>query len=156
MTIISGETWERINHRALETALARVREALERYLARLNHVSSTASDRPSFLESDSADERSALDTLCATFRLSPFERDLLALCAGVELDAGIATLCAEAQGDPLDVLRGRNLAAKLQRCAPKRKAIHSGCRRLSAWRSPRCLARTGARWRPMRRYATGV
>lgn len=34
------------------------------------------------------------------FRLSPFERDLLALCAGVELDAGIASLCAEAQGDP--------------------------------------------------------
>jgi len=41
-----------------------------------------------------------LDTLCATFNLSPFERDLLLLCAGMELEASFATLCATAQGDP--------------------------------------------------------
>jgi hypothetical protein len=32
--------------------------------------------------------------------LSPFERDLLLLCAGVELDSTFAALCANAQGDP--------------------------------------------------------
>ncbi len=41
----------------------------------------------------------ALDTLCATFGLSPFERDILLLCAGVELDSKFASLCATAQGD---------------------------------------------------------
>lgn len=41
----------------------------------------------------------ALDRLCDTFRLSPFEARLLLLCAGVELDSGLARLCAEAQGD---------------------------------------------------------
>jgi hypothetical protein len=99
MTTISSETWERINHRALGTALAHVRAALEQYLARTDHASFTAGLPPDAeLKRDA--ERSALDTLCATFRLSPFERDLLTLCAGVELDAGIAALCAEAQGDP--------------------------------------------------------
>ncbi|MDQ3254699.1 MAG: ATP-binding protein, partial [Acidobacteriota bacterium] len=42
----------------------------------------------------------AIDTLCATFGLSPFERDVLLLCAGVELDANFSTLFnAAAQGD---------------------------------------------------------
>ena len=32
--------------------------------------------------------------------LSPFERNVLLLCAAVELDTSIAGLCARAQGDP--------------------------------------------------------
>lgn len=42
----------------------------------------------------------AIDRLAALFQLSPFERDLLLLVAAVELDARIATLCAEAQRQP--------------------------------------------------------
>ena len=42
----------------------------------------------------------ALETLCGTFGLSPFERDVLLLSAGVELDSSFAPLCAAAQGDP--------------------------------------------------------
>jgi hypothetical protein len=42
----------------------------------------------------------ALDLLCRVFALSPFERDLLVLCAGVELDASFGALLAQAQGDP--------------------------------------------------------
>src|SRR5579863_267514 len=34
------------------------------------------------------------------FHLSPFERDILLLCAAVELDSAFPQLCAEAQGDP--------------------------------------------------------
>src|SRR5262249_52299966 len=41
----------------------------------------------------------ALDSLCELFGLSPFERDLLLLCAGVELDSGLASLCSTAHGD---------------------------------------------------------
>ena len=40
-----------------------------------------------------------LETLGALFHLSPFERDVLLLCAGMELDSRIATACAAAQGD---------------------------------------------------------
>ena len=40
---------------------------------------------------------SALEQLCAAFSLSPFERDVLLLCAGVELDTAFAELCARAQ-----------------------------------------------------------
>jgi ATPase family associated with various cellular activities (AAA)/Winged helix domain, variant len=35
----------------------------------------------------------ALDRVCASFGLSEFERDVLVLCAGVELDGGFAELC---------------------------------------------------------------
>jgi hypothetical protein len=41
---------------------------------------------------------SPLEHLCRAFRLSPFERDLLVLCAGVELDSSFAGLCAQAMG----------------------------------------------------------
>ena len=40
---------------------------------------------------------SALDTLVARFGLTPFERGIVLLCAGVEFDAGFAALCAAAQ-----------------------------------------------------------
>ena len=42
----------------------------------------------------------AIDRLAELFQLSPFERDLLLLVAGVELDARLATLCAEATRQP--------------------------------------------------------
>ena len=41
---------------------------------------------------------SAIDWLTDLFGLSPFERDLLLLCAGVEMDSQLAALCAAAQG----------------------------------------------------------
>jgi SpoVK/Ycf46/Vps4 family AAA+-type ATPase len=40
----------------------------------------------------------AIDTLAELFELSAFERRLLLLCAGVELDARLAATCARAQG----------------------------------------------------------
>jgi hypothetical protein len=42
----------------------------------------------------------ALHILSRRFGLSPFERDLLLLCAALELDTRIAALCAQAQDDP--------------------------------------------------------
>ena len=42
----------------------------------------------------------ALQTLCNLCRLTPFERDTLLLCAGMELDATFAPLFAALQGDP--------------------------------------------------------
>ncbi len=43
-----------------------------------------------------------LTILCASFGLSPFERDVLLLCAGIELDSTFAALCAAAQGRQWD------------------------------------------------------
>jgi hypothetical protein len=40
----------------------------------------------------------ALQVLARQLSLTPFERDLLLLCAAVELDTGVAALCARAQG----------------------------------------------------------
>lgn len=40
----------------------------------------------------------AIDQLTAIFGLTDFERDLLLLCAGVEMDSAIADRCAHAQG----------------------------------------------------------
>ena len=40
----------------------------------------------------------AIDVLATSFGLSPFERDLLLVCAGVEMDAELAQLCGHAQG----------------------------------------------------------
>ncbi|MFO0579854.1 MAG: ATP-binding protein [Polyangia bacterium] len=43
----------------------------------------------------------ALVALCQSLGLSPFERDVLLLCAGVELDAAVAAACAQVTGRPL-------------------------------------------------------
>jgi len=42
----------------------------------------------------------ALEQLCETFGLSDFDRDLLLLCAGMELDRNWGNLCAGIHGDP--------------------------------------------------------
>jgi hypothetical protein len=42
----------------------------------------------------------AVECLVELFRLSPFERDILLLCAGIEMDSELAARCAEAHGQP--------------------------------------------------------
>ena len=48
----------------------------------------------------SPDSLPALEKICQSFGLSAFERDVLLLCAGVELDASFASVCADIQSDP--------------------------------------------------------
>jgi hypothetical protein len=67
---------------ALVADLARLKAALER--------------RPGGVR---AGEDGTVDALATIIGLSAFERDVLLLCAGVELDSGIADLCATANGD---------------------------------------------------------
>ena len=47
----------------------------------------------------SPDSPSSLQALCAAFGLSSFERDVLLLCAGRELDGSFAACCTAAHGD---------------------------------------------------------
>ena len=87
-------------------------EANQAYLvaefARLKQRLGTKSEEPS-ADSDRVeqaiaaarsvlDEPLAIDRLAELFGLSAFERDILLLCAGVEMDSSIASRCAEHQG----------------------------------------------------------
>ena len=56
----------------------------------------------------------ALEQLCSSFELSGFERDLLLLCAGVEMDARLAEFYVTAnrrQPPPADIQPGAEGAA---------------------------------------------
>jgi hypothetical protein len=91
-----NDPWLEANREHLMGAIGRLRAMLEYKLA------PHQDNPPSPGESNAATFSGAppaLDTLCATFGLSLFERDLLLLCAGIELDSKFASLCATAQGD---------------------------------------------------------
>ncbi len=99
-------SWEKANQRYLMNALGLVREALE---AKGKEIASSnpefSGENREYLSSeftDSATQNSrppALENVCQAFGLSPFERDLLLLCAGMELYHEWGAMCASAQGD---------------------------------------------------------
>jgi hypothetical protein len=106
MIASASSHWQTANQHYLATAVRQVHARLQHYLHRQE------SERQ---ESETVEERSlaealpaidpslappaALVTLCHVFNLTCFERDLLLLCAGVELSASLAQLCAAAQGN---------------------------------------------------------
>jgi len=89
----SESSWPDLNHRAIAVAVAEVRAALEIHVARAEGRATPPKPTQTVPAS------SALDLLCSTFGLSSFERAILVLCAGVELDAELSGLCAAAQGN---------------------------------------------------------
>ena len=111
-------TWLKANQRHLAAAVAGVRASLER-LTRSRHTpcavaddntpnvsavdgdpsSAAAADELNTIESEMSSPP-ALDKVCAAFGLSGFERQILLLCAGMELDGTLPPLCAEASGNP--------------------------------------------------------
>ena len=99
-------SWHETNQRSLMTEVNRVRAALAAYVA-----SRTGQDVLPAAHADFGQDSSdpdlqegaapvALDVVCISFGLSAFERDILLLAAGMELDAGFASACAAAQGEP--------------------------------------------------------
>ena len=88
-------SWTEANQRYLVAAVARVRVSLERHARRLQNKSEEAEPDPAADQAlgDTAEALPApcaLETLCAAFCLSPFERDVLLLCAGMELESAFA------------------------------------------------------------------
>jgi len=77
--------WIELNRLALNGELTWLHQLLENAL---NSDTGSAVERP-------AETSPVLDFLCEKFQLSAFERGLILLCVGVELDANIAHLCAE-------------------------------------------------------------
>jgi hypothetical protein len=93
------------NQQALLGELERVRLRLEALATAESAASpasadSAAAPRGAAESDDDAlhSDSSALNLLCAAFGLSPFERDLVLLCAGIELDSAFAAACAAVQG----------------------------------------------------------
>jgi hypothetical protein len=80
--------WQEANQRYLIAHLDRLRATLRRHAG--EHVEA---------EPETPKPR-ALRHLIETFGLSDFERDVLLLCAGCELEGDFADLCAAAQGAP--------------------------------------------------------
>src|SRR5262245_42651628 len=95
-------SWEQANQRYLMAALAAVRTRLENSLA--NRGSAPAPDEasipmPSTSEFEALEAPPALGRLVRSFGLSDFERSLILLCAGPELDAQFAVLLSSAQAN---------------------------------------------------------
>ncbi len=97
MTTAIAASWVEANQRYLTARMALVRAHLGRHAA-------SAEDAGAAIQDERAAEAAvreaaeampapaALDTLCEAFDLSPFERDVLIMCAGVELDASFHAL----------------------------------------------------------------
>jgi hypothetical protein len=90
--------WQRANQAGLAAALAEVRSALAAHVGEEEWESLPVEEEAG--EEPAPVAPPALETLCRTFELAAGDRLLLLLCAGVELDAAVPSLCARAQGDP--------------------------------------------------------
>ena len=84
------------NQQALTADLARIAKILERHAAERDAGAGGGETAPIPERPDDA-EISPVGALCRIFGLTPFERDVLLLCAAVELDAPCAGLVAQLQ-----------------------------------------------------------
>ena len=122
MSKTATQDWQFTNQRQLTQALGRIKSVLIHHAGEsapgnsngsgrlaqnddlsLNPPPQNEADEPCPPESaDRAENEmpsSALDVICSSFGLSQFEHDILLLCAGMELDSSIASLCAAASGE---------------------------------------------------------
>ncbi len=97
--------WQMANQNYLAAALAIVCAELESYVNQL-HGKQISVEKSQVLQqnlqtaANQLNAPSALENLCSAFGLSSFERDLLLLCAGLELDGEFVRLCALSSGNP--------------------------------------------------------
>ena len=92
-TVAASLSWHELNRAYLLAALARVKQALVRYAGREDVAPAAGAVELTALR-EQMSQPPALETLCTLFELSPFERDLLLLSAGPELDGSFSALCA--------------------------------------------------------------
>ncbi len=96
--------WSTANQRDLSRELQRVRVRLERHRDRLRNAPQDTVQGDERAEGDVKDSdvgdatEVALQRVVRRFNLSDFERDVLLLCAGMELDSRVGELVAELQG----------------------------------------------------------
>jgi hypothetical protein len=85
--------WVEANHQFLTAALEAIRH-------RVSGADATAAAQRCEELAKAMSTPPAADGVAAAFGLSGFERDVLLLCAGVELETAVARACATAHGDP--------------------------------------------------------
>lgn len=90
------DNWHQANRQYIINAVKRVRNILKQ---RVDAQENTEEMEPCLPDSRLFSAAPALESLCQRFKLSSFERDIIILCAGMELDSSWGSLCAEAQGD---------------------------------------------------------
>ena len=95
MNLPAADSWPEWNRQQLLAALAEVRAALARALGE-----SSAPETPPAESPARGEFKSALDVLCEAFGLSPFERAVLLLGAGPELDCQFAPILARLNREP--------------------------------------------------------
>jgi ATP-dependent 26S proteasome regulatory subunit len=100
MKAVRTPSWSESNQRYLTLTLVRIRALLEEW-AGSEAVAVTVEDDALRKIAVGMASPPAIESLCTLFGLSPFERDVLLLCAGIELDSRISTLCASVQGEPI-------------------------------------------------------
>jgi hypothetical protein len=118
------QDWQSTNQARLTAALAEVNSSLRRHAELVGPAVGDDSSRPPDyssldrthlsvagageaglrgdepdLEPGAGGRPAAIDALSAAFNLSEFERSILLLCAGTELDSSFTPLCAAAQGN---------------------------------------------------------
>lgn len=94
-----AEDWAQLNQKLLNAELARLRHRFEGNVGGdLEHAQ--ALDAAVDAARAAMPAPSALDVVTESFGLSPFERETLLLCCGVELDARVGDACARVNGDP--------------------------------------------------------
>ena len=115
--------WAAANQQQLLAAIAGVTAALERHHG-VDHKPRSADVRPAALSPPAA-----LDRITEAFGLSSFERAILVMCAGVELDVRVASLCGTGPtfGLALAALEDAHWSA-VTPDAPLRGGASSSCR----------------------------
>jgi len=107
--ITVSRTWDESNRKYLVSSIDQIKILLEGHKAKMNggrvgggeEVGTTAqvlqiSPQPEWTE----ESPPAIGIVCGLFGLSLFEKSVLLLCAGVELNSEISKLCAEIHGNP--------------------------------------------------------
>jgi ATPase family associated with various cellular activities (AAA) len=103
---IINQNWFEANHCYLLAALGIVRVTLERYTATEETDLKALEAKNKQLQEElqiaatAMPSLSAIDRVCRIFGLSPFERDILLLCAGIEFSSEFHQLCNIANQDP--------------------------------------------------------
>jgi hypothetical protein len=103
MNAVASTEWLEMNQHWLTQALDALGETLDRHRAAEQQDAlpeASLADVEATLDALAASMPTppALEVLCDTFGLTNFERNVLLLCAGMELDGNLARRCAAAQG----------------------------------------------------------
>ena len=103
MNIKQSSQWQDANIKYLMTSVAVIEQILSSYITEPENCLSSLKVEQARLELIAAASAmpvpSALQELAIAFNLSDFERDVLLLCAGMELQPNLDSLCAEAHGN---------------------------------------------------------